>query len=81
VLCTSGSSTTFRSEMERNSKDYIKEVKSMPSTAWRDEGQGLTEYALLIVGVALFLIVVLVLFGDELVVVYQSIIGQLPFSS
>jgi len=53
----------------------------MPSTAWRDEGQGLTEYALLIAGVALFLIVVLVLFGDELVVVYQSIISDLPFSS
>lgn len=79
--CTSGSSTTPRSEMQRDSRDYIKEVKSMPSTAWRDEGQGLTEYALLIAGVALFLIVVLVLFGDELVVVYQSIISDLPFSS
>ena len=41
------------------------------------DGQGLTEYALLILLVAMLLIAILILFGDSLVSVYTTILNQL----
>ena len=40
----------------------------------KEEGQGLVEYALIILLVSIVVIVVLVLLGDEITAVFQSII-------
>ncbi len=43
-------------------------------------GQGLSEYALLIVLVAMVIMVMLIIFGEGLKDVYQFIVDSLPFS-
>ena len=42
-----------------------------------NNGQGLTEYALLILLVAMLLIAILILLGDSLTNVYTTIVNQL----
>lgn len=42
-------------------------------------GQGLSEYALLIILVAMVIMVLLIIFGQELADVYQFIVDKLPF--
>lgn len=44
----------------------------------REDGQGLVEYALLIAFVALVLVVLLAVFGQELVDLFNRITAQLP---
>ncbi|GEM_PF-2610457 len=51
----------------------------MLSRVREETAQGLTEYALLYLGVALALIVLLGVFGEQVTDVYQRIIIQLPF--
>jgi Flp pilus assembly pilin Flp len=43
-----------------------------------DNGQGLVEYSLILLLVALALIIVLSIFGSELAGVYSNIIDQIP---
>jgi len=43
------------------------------------EGQGLVDYSLILMLIAVVLIVVLVLYGDSLADYYQFIIDELPF--
>lgn len=43
-----------------------------------DNGQGLVEYSLILLLVALALIIVLSIFGTELADVYSNIIEQIP---
>ena len=45
----------------------------------REEGQGLTEYALILVLVALAAVVGLTVFGVDLRSIYQRIVTTLPF--
>lgn len=49
---------------------------SVRPRAWQDYGQTDTEYSLAAVLIALLLIGVVLLFRDELVAVYQSIIAR-----
>lgn len=49
---------------------------SVRPKAWEEYGQTDTEYSLAAVLIALLLIVVLLVFRDELADVYQSIIGR-----
>ena len=51
----------------------------MLSRVGEHEAQGLVEYALILLLVALALIVILGVFGGELYDSYQYIIDQLPF--
>ena len=44
----------------------------------RQSGQGLVEYALILLLVALALIIVLSIFGGDLADVYQNLIDNLP---
>jgi Flp pilus assembly pilin Flp len=44
-----------------------------------EEGQGLVEYSLIILFIALVLIIALTLFGGTLVTYYSSIVEGLPF--
>lgn len=44
-----------------------------------ERGQGLSEYALLIVLVAMVIMIMLIIFGEGLADVYQYIVDQLPF--
>jgi len=43
----------------------------------RDQGQGLVEYALILVLVALIVLVLLVIFGGSLGNIYSNIVSQL----
>ena len=45
----------------------------------RDEGQGLVEYALILVFVAIVVLVILGLFGTEIGNTYSTITQELPF--
>jgi pilus assembly protein Flp/PilA len=44
----------------------------------REEGQGLVEYALILVLIVIVVIAVLVMFGDPLVELYQMIVNMFP---
>lgn len=43
----------------------------------REEGQGLVEYALIIVFVAIVVILIVMLFGDEVANLYQNVVTAL----
>ncbi len=45
----------------------------------REEGQGLVEYALILVLVAVVVIVVLMLLGPQIAAIFQDIMDQLSF--
>jgi len=44
----------------------------------REEGQGLVEYALILLFIALVVLVVLVIFGPEVGNMYSDIVGMFP---
>lgn len=44
------------------------------------KGQGLVEYALILLFIALALIVILELFGNEVIAIYSTILDQYPGS-
>ena len=44
----------------------------------REDGQGLVEYALILLFIALVVLVVLVVFGPELGSMYSDILGMFP---
>jgi len=45
----------------------------------REEGQGLVEYALIILFIAIVVVAILLIFGPALRDLYQYIMDQLPF--
>jgi len=45
----------------------------------REEGQGLVEYALILVFIAIVVVAALLIFGQELRDLYQYIVTSLPF--
>lgn len=45
----------------------------------REEGQGLVEYALIILFIAIVVVAVLLIFGPEIGDLYSTIVNSLPF--
>ena len=51
---------------------------SFPGKLHREEGQGLVEYALILLLIAMAVIGAITLFGDELLQTYQDITNAIP---
>jgi len=56
-------------QMILHAKDWLRRLEGR-----KEEGQGLVEYALIILLIAVVVIVVLVVLGDEVSAIFQSII-------
>ena len=53
-------------------------ILNFPSKLNREEGQGLVEYALILLLIAMAVIGAIKLFGDELLKTYQDITNAIP---
>jgi hypothetical protein len=57
----------------------VKQRQWLPDLRQPEEGQGLTEYAMILSFVVILLVVLLYFFGAQVELTYRDILAQLPF--